>query len=429
LEGIVGNKKIGIVAFLLFAVNCSTTEPPQSNDQIKLELIDVSATEVFLQLSLIGLSNADVSIVRDEQLLLNIHMDNPDTCIIMNGLNPGTTYQFRAEFDSGTGLTNEFSTISVETLLPTNHNINWEKIDYNWTGLLADVAVIGNDNIWAVGDYFVEDSTEVVHYNGFHWDGKRWHFIKIPVKIWNTNSFSTQALEAIFATDKDNIWVTTGSQLIQYNGSEWGVWEFLFESLEDTLGRITNLWAKDNNEVWGSGRKGRLIKYSNSILQEFYIGTLSSVTDLWGSYSAITNERIIYCPIFNDSKLVVIDDKEEVKTLDINNVHPYSIVSAWSNKTNPIFAGGFEIFRNFNGRWEQEKYNGSVKLLKIRGENLNNIFAVGYDKIAHYNGQDWYIDETTLTTNSDVYGLDLKKNLIVIVGNNSIYPLLMIGHQ
>jgi hypothetical protein len=422
-------KLILCISIVSLNISCNTTEPHHSNEQILLELIEVSVTEVYLQLRLIGLSSGNVSIIGDKQVLLDFHMNNQDTSIIIDELNPGTVYEFKAKLINGFDPFNNCSTIEVETLMPTNHNIEWEKIDFNWTGLLADVAVIGSDNIWAVGDYYIDDSASTVHFNSIHWDGTKWNFIQIPAKIWNINEFVPAKLEAISAISENNIWVTTGSELIHYDGNSWGDWKFLFESLDDTLGNITRLWVSKNNELWGAGRRGRIIKYSNSVLKEFEIGTQSNVTDIWGSYSADSNEQIIYCSIPNDSKLVVINDKEEITILDIGDIDPHAITSVWANNVYPVYGCGFGIFRSFNGRWMQEEYDGIIQVLKIKGDGLNNIFAVGYDKIAHYNGIYWDINATMLTSGSIVYVVDIKNNIVTLVGRNGISPILILGYQ
>ncbi|NOX65840.1 MAG: hypothetical protein GXO85_08580 [Chlorobi bacterium] len=71
----------------------------------------------------------------------------------------------------------------------TSHNFAWETYTFggvNGSSYLKDVAIINENNIWAVGEIHTEETDQfdsngvwVKPYNAIHWDGSTWELKRI----------------------------------------------------------------------------------------------------------------------------------------------------------------------------------------------------------------------------------------------------------
>jgi hypothetical protein len=122
----------------------------------------------------------------------------------------------------------------------TNHNFTFQTWSFgaHSISILYDVAIINENDIWAVGEIYLNDSTgqpDPHSYNGIHWNGIEWTVLKIPTLAWNsTNIFWSDPLKTLWAFDQNNLWVTTGDQVINFNGNYWSQHQFLFTDIYDT---------------------------------------------------------------------------------------------------------------------------------------------------------------------------------------------------
>jgi len=68
----------------------------------------------------------------------------------------------------------------------TSHNFKWQKFTFGQhsSSALYDVAIIDENNIWAVGEIYTNDTLgnpDPYAYNALHWDGIKWEVKKITV--------------------------------------------------------------------------------------------------------------------------------------------------------------------------------------------------------------------------------------------------------
>jgi hypothetical protein len=65
----------------------------------------------------------------------------------------------------------------------TSHVINWTIDEIGEYGsILRDVAIIDENNIWAVGEIYLKDTLgnpDPKAYNAVHWDGSKWQLKRI----------------------------------------------------------------------------------------------------------------------------------------------------------------------------------------------------------------------------------------------------------
>ena len=202
---------ITIVCLITFNT-CTTTEP---EDKFELTTEDASCTEVWLEVK----ANGSVIIEREGAEPKQIEVSGSFT-FYEDGLKPNTGYNYTAMFGD------KKLTASITTLDTTSNNFTWQTFTFGGeagSGKLSDVAIINENDIWAVGEINIPDTNEngYTTYNAVHWDGSNWELKKIPSIICGTKSIIYSPLYALFQFGQDNILFSDGGEIIYWNGSNY----------------------------------------------------------------------------------------------------------------------------------------------------------------------------------------------------------------
>lgn len=431
---------IVIVLLLSLGINChdTGTNPPVDMSKIKLTLMDVAVREVYLNIHLASpLSKQTVAIQRNGITLLSF-VAVTDTTIADTGLVSNTGYIYQALRQVGGTTDVKSNEVQINTLTPTSHSFTWQTFvlgggDDSW---LRDVTAINQDNIWAVGWISVRDSSGQVDpnpYNAIHWNGQDSPMIRIPTKIWNTTSYITGELKAIFSISSSYIIVSTGGQVIWYNGREWGGDEFLFTDINDTtFGSLTRFAGFNQFRIWGVGDKGNIFFYGGNNWQRIVIDLTTPINDICGIVNTINQKEEVYCAVsdifkFNDRKILkIVDDKIDTIAWDANKD---VVLSVWTNRGFPFYVGGgLGLYENKTGTWKKIDLGIPIYPSCIRGTGLNNIFVVGsFGIVAHYNGIDWKIIPDVY--NAAYNTVAVKGNVVAVVGSQNGKAILTIGKK
>jgi hypothetical protein len=278
-------------------------------------------------------------------------------------------------FLSAAGGLNLLLNLSCNTTEPNNndkdttsHNFTFQTWSFgiHSSSILYDVAIIDENNIWAVGEIYLNDSTgqpDPHSYNGAHWNGIEWELLKIPTLAWNSNNiFWSDPLKALWVFDHNNIWVTTGSQVINFNGNHWLQHHFLFTDIYDTtFGGINRFWAKTSNILYGVGDKENIWLFNNQDWNRINIGELKFY-DIKGSS---LNENEIYAFAANQSvnsnkKIYRIENKA-LTELNVNGI-PSSIRGIWFKPGEKYYVVGSGMFykNNINSNESWISFGGTV---------------------------------------------------------------------
>ncbi len=169
---------ICLILLLSLATSCETTEPPSSK-KLTLTAEDASCTEAWLNLKLENISlPTEVRITQNDTTIITININSSDTTLYIENLLPNKTYSFYStipSFQNSSAI--KSNKVSVTTMDTTSHNITWETFTIGNRGTLRDVAIINENNIWAVGEIYVNDSLGQLEptARGFaQWNGKEW---------------------------------------------------------------------------------------------------------------------------------------------------------------------------------------------------------------------------------------------------------------
>ncbi|NOX37744.1 MAG: glucosyl transferase, partial [Calditrichaeota bacterium] len=141
-----------------------------------------------------------------------------------SGLLPNQNYTYQARLlQDGKALARS-NILNLTTLDTTSHDFAWEIIEFPspyGSGALYDVAIIDENNIWAVGEIYADSAQPWLPYNAVHWDGERWNLKRIQFRYFcnQPETFSAPA-KSVLAFGPNDIYIAAGSQLAHWNGEK-----------------------------------------------------------------------------------------------------------------------------------------------------------------------------------------------------------------
>ncbi len=299
----------------------------------------------------------------------------------------------------------------------TSHDFTWEVFTFGSKGssILNDVFIINENDIWAVGEIYTEDTYTydslgnwIEPYNAVHWDGSEWEL----KRIYTMTSFGTLnwiVLNAIYGFSENDIWVfSNAGGYGHWNGNEWES-----QYISQRVGGINKIWGSSSSDIYFVGSNGNITYYNGQTWRRIESGTGNNLHDIWGMYDELTNEKTILITARN--KILKITNKNRVGEFD----WPYnqnSILSIWFKNMYKKFACGDGVFEysKTNG-WEMFTGLPNYKTYHIRGNDINDIFAVGaFGFVTHYNGINW--KDIFPSQNIRFISLSVTDNLMVDVG-------------
>lgn len=437
---------IGFIATLLLSYNCNTTEPPNPPNippkSIKLNLVDVSCTEAFIKISAPDtVLPVYITLKRDNATLFSLTLTKTDTVVIDTMLQPNITYTYHTAAQVN-GREETSDTIRVKTLNTTSHNFTWQTFTFGepsaGSSVLNDVAIINENDIWAVGEIYKLDSLgqpDPLPYNAVHWNGSKWDVKRISVE--HNGNIITPPLYGIFAYTSADIWLSSGVP-VHGDGINWKQYHlFDLGILGQNDGYLTKIWGKSSDDLYYVGTLGTIARYQNGIWSRMESGTTTSLNDVWG-YQENENSRksvlIVASNVFHtgEYKLLTISGNSATDTL--NWSYNDWLTGVWFlNRYSPIYICGDGVKVYKNNQWSEINLPNYFTEA-IRGDSYNNLVVVGhFGFAAHFNGLSWQtLNE--LAGQGRFTGVAVKGGTVVISGNNSSggiigKAVIIVGYQ
>ncbi len=418
------NLKIYCIAltFLILQLSCSNPTQTNPNGVLTLSLADVSCTEAWVELKTSNLSSpAQISFLSDNKVLANIDIVSGDTTVYINSLFPNETYRVQAHYTNNNG-TASSNKIEIQTLDTTSSDFTWQTFTFGdpteGSSVLNDVVVISPNDIYAVGEIHLKDSTgqsDPNAYNLMHWNGSEWEVLRLQFYSFCGQSYTgSYPTKSIIAFNENDIWITSGSQITHYNGKKQLNTECIPAS-------VNKLWGISSENFYAVGNNGNIALYQNGEWSKIESGTTSNINDIWGISDNNGNNTIL-CTAYTfgsggEKKLLRIQGSKVDSIAWVGNVDLFSV---WFTTTNKIYAGGGWLYEKTNNKsWNKIPLPNYI--FSIRGNGLNDIAVCGgLGYVEHFNGLRWhnYIDNGLNLIQGNYYSLSIKDNIICAVGAN-----------
>ncbi len=434
-------KMISLTIIILIALtllhSCDTTEP-KTEKNITIQEYDVAVTEAYIHLSFESKQKRSLQLYRDNKFIYSFNCSEKDTVIIDTSLTKMSNYIYEVRDYQNSKLVCKSNKINITTLLPTSHDFVWQKWLFGNIGTneINDIEIIDENNIWAVGSIWVQDSSTVL-YNCIHWDGVSWKLLRVPSQISpNNDELVYVPLVSVLALANTEVLVTNGGQTIHWDGEKWDNWSFFYENINDTsFWGINKISSFKNGNILAFGNKGNLFgsiredsKIKWSKIKTEYTG---NYYDAWEYLDYNENNKILTLNIdpnnYNNNKFVIVNSNHSFTSLfSVNSV---LVSSAWTHKGFPIFGAGSKLFTNKNGWWTEVENGCNNYIEKIRGTNLANIFTVGhFGSVHHYNGVSWY-SVKNLQMEGIIKTISIQKDKVAIAGIENNKAIISVGRR
>jgi hypothetical protein len=352
--------------------------------------------------------------------------------IFDDSLQINTSYNYQVmRTDNG-----EKSSIKTTTLDTTSHNFIWQTFTFGEAGAgsstFYDVAIIDENNIWAVGEIYTEDSYTwdslgnwIDPYNAVHWNGNDWELMRIYYNYNGSNIWSP--IRTILAFNSSDIWFGAAMH--------WNGVDFIMKPMNiDFPYQINKMWGIYNNDFYIVGNSGSIAHYNGSSWTKIESGTDVNLQDISGTPDL--NEIWTCGWDYNNGRVSLLRiDKNNVESIwdsqtnTTLNTYRGTLNSLYANGNKEFVLVGGQIFRHSLVDKRQVKYewvktsNGSKVLelgnygYRIKGSSKNNIAVAGdAAMIWHFNGATWYKYSELYDLDDRLYGLAVTDNVVIAVG-------------
>jgi len=410
-------KLIALVFVTLIVLSCDSNEPPIPPDETKptltLALDDASCIEAWMQLTTKDLTlPAEITLKQYNQagdsVIQTFSLSTKDSLLYVDSLLPNQTYKFKVVANTTSNPQPTTNEVELTTMDTTSHNFSFQSWTFGTVGssTLYDVAIINENNIWAVGEIMIADTSQngYTTYNAVHWDGSEWelhkfYFYTVPGQP-DTGVYEARS---ILAFDANNVWITCGSQITKWNGvrqinRQW------------TSVYANKLWGSNNNNIYAVGINGQIAHYNGTNWQRIESGTTSGVGDI----SGIQNDKgksIKYCA--SDNLLLKIDGDNNLISIAVEQ--GMFLNSVWAASNRLIYTAGNGIVLYKNEKWQKIDSPDINTIYGINGQSFNDIGGLSSNlSIFHFNGFSWSSIQTGL--NNIYLKIQIKNNTIATVG-------------
>jgi hypothetical protein len=427
------------ISLFIISISCDSTDPTppdETKPTLTLTIDDASCTEAWLQLTTKDLTlPAELTLKQynptGDSVTQTFSLSTKDSLLYIDSLLPNQNYSFQVS-----SIVYQTSSIKqpVTTMDTTSYNFTFQSWTFGTIGssTLYDVAIINENNIWAVGEIMIADTSQngYTTYNAVHWDGNDWELKQIPFNYNGQTFIST--IKAILAFNENDIWFGIAS-LIHWDGTTYQ--SISTSSVFPAL--VNKMWGTSSSDFYIVGTNGQIAHYNGTNWQRIESGTTLNINDIWGDYNEKTKEWEVLAvasnKFFNDGSKILKIENATVAELNQTGL-PWSISSIWFDSGKKYYVGGDGLFtiNKINQDWIKVENFPSFYKDIIRGTSLNNLFIGGSNGLmSHFNGYSWkhYLNHGLPYFTGRFLSGAINNNIIVAVGYQSAQAVLLVGQR
>jgi len=420
-----------LIPFLILVTGCSESPSIFKDQELTLD-VDAEVTETWITLSSNPLKRTATYIVqRDTTIIFEGRLHSADTLIHDTGLEPATAYSYTAWTRKG-GDSSERTTTTATTMDTTSHDFEWEVFEFggeNGSSVLYDVAIINENDIWAVGEIYTEDTYTrdslgnlIKPYNAVHWDGEEWELKRIETN--QCGGVQYPPIKTVFSFSEGEIlFAHFDGSITYYDGSAFINDCSLITELDGSANKI---WGTSKNDFYVVSGDGLIAHYDGQGWTRIENESHIDLKDIWG-----IGKEIWACGWLANGQSVLIDvsdDEAELiwqSGLDSELLYSGVISTLWAINDRNFFLSGNGFFfkhalrnKNFIKKFSVDFGNF---IYRLRGIQINDIFLVGdRSTVWHWNGFSWQNFSDLYNHGTKLYSVDYKNDKIVAVGFSSI---------
>ncbi len=402
-----------------------------NNNEIEFfKVTPISAVEVALEIR--ADSGDEISIERDGNEIFSFRMSRKDTVVYDSGLSPNTSYIWKVINKSSRR--NKSKERQATTLTTTSSEFTWQTYSFgdHSSSVLYGVSIVDENNIWAVGEIYMNDSTGQAdddRYNAIHWNGTNWTLKRITVQF--RQNMITPKMNDIVTFSAENIWLSSGVP-VYGNGTDWTQYH-LFDMgiLDDSDGGVVSIWGNNSEDIFFGGALGTLTHYNGQDWQKIETGTELEFYDIHGNEQQGVVAIAANQSQSSDKLILRINEDLTTEPLSTEPI-PFSISGIRFDDSGVTYVVGSRVSVkpdiDSSSPWNLLSNVDHPYLFAIDANGLNDIVATGgFGEIVHFNGADWVLYEQG--TAGNLYDIDIQGNLMVVVGYDGGKAFITMGRR
>ncbi len=294
---------------------------------------------------------------------------------------------------------------------------------------LSDVAIVDEDDIWAVGNI----ATDSGEYNAARWDGERWQMIRIaPAGYFGP-------ITAVYAFSSNDIWFGKYGLAFHYNGTVITRYEPSNSSFPG-MPSINAIWGTSSSNLYFVGNSGTIVYYDGATFTREGSGIQDDIGAITGVPGSLLFAVYSNFTTANSGVLQAQDGAWHVlfNEATVNNWPPTDFTQP-SGSYSEVFVAGDTAYIGCASLYAWNWQTGQGRLVPletmhwrlgwgtqlVNGTGSNDLWVVKSVpsglQVVHYNGQTWQSYPTlqfhdghrTVPT-----GMAVSKQQVVIAGDH-----------
>ena len=274
--------------------------------------------------------------------------------------------------------------------------------------ILWDVWVVNENDVWVVGEIntldtgFDSSGHFTPPYGAAHWNGEKWEYKRF---YWNHGGENTShsGFYGIWYFSPKNIWLATNWVFHCTDGVNL---KLEYKSDISKQEGIRKLWAASENEIYGVGARGLIVKYDGNSWTRMESGTDVDLLNVWGVKDEQTGQTHVFAAGSRGDRDygVVLELKDGQWLHRFDAQHP--IFGKEDDHTYPLAVWAYKdsVYVSYSGydsdnvyRHDINNFSNDFTLIhsetigavrSIHGNTYNDFFGAGYlDALFHYNGK------------------------------------------
>jgi hypothetical protein len=317
----------------------------------------------------------------------------------------------------------------------TSHNFTWQTWTFGGQAgscTLYDVAIIDENNIWAVGEIYIADTSQNGYtlYNAVHWDGNQWELKRIKTNACGGVVYPP--IKAIFAFSSDDIlFAHIDGSITYYDGINFTNDCSLITQLNGSANKI---WGVSRNDYYVVSGNGFIAHYQNGQWSRIESGTDLDFHDIYGATDSKTGEQQILAVASDGWNEKILQVKNAVITILQDYGLSKDLHSVWFEPERRYYIVGAGIFQKHSLKdsiWTvyppgvvTNYYSGSID-----GNGINDVFVTGaFFEVVHFNGANWFSYRNVFPLENGTFGrVAIKSNLVVMAGFKNQQAIIAMG--
>jgi hypothetical protein len=411
--------------------------PPPYVRTIDLAVADTGLAYAYLRVRFLDTAQTRAfRLHRDGQPVVTVPTAPLDTTLAQDSLALHRTYTYRAYRLCDTLVIDSSLSVTLTTPDTTSHDFVFQTFQLGeaFSSVFSDVAIIDENNVWAVGEVYMRDSTgqeDPDAYNLARWDGIQWRLTRLQFPSFcGQPGTAPHPGRAVIAFSANDVWIADVASFARWNGTTFTI---LCIPPEILPGSINKMWGENSSSVYVVGNLGTIVHYNGSGWQGITSGTTLPIYDVFGVKDVRTGQYEILCVASNlllnmGRKILKIQGSTVTEMPDTGL--PWSIHQIWLVPGRKYIVAG-------DGTWQVNHLGETWNMIgglpnlstgSVRGTGLNDVvIGGGFWNLLHFNGSTYrsYFPRTSGSFTS----VAMKGNLVVAVGGAGGRAIAVIGRR